>query len=38
MEHEQQKDFHACLNALGFNFYEESDNPAYCLFSGGRSV
>jgi threonine dehydratase len=38
MEHEQQKDFHACLNALGFNFHEESDNPAYCLFSGGRSV
>ncbi len=38
MQHEQQKDFHACLNALGFNFHEESDNPAYCLFSGGQSL
>ena len=32
----QQNDFHACLNALGFNYYEETDNPAYRLFSGGQ--
>jgi hypothetical protein len=35
MEHEQQTDFYCCLNALGFNFHQESDNPAYRLFSSG---
>jgi threonine dehydratase len=34
--HEQQVDFHACLHALGFHFDEETDNPAYRLFSGGQ--
>jgi threonine dehydratase len=37
MEAAQQADFHACLNALGFSYHEETNNPAYQLFSGGKS-
>lgn len=33
---EQQADFHACLNSLGFSYHEETNNPAYQLFSGGK--
>lgn len=33
---EQQADFHACLNSLGFSYREETNNPAYQLFSGGK--
>ncbi|MDD2863490.1 MAG: threonine ammonia-lyase, biosynthetic [Methylococcales bacterium] len=34
---EQQADFHACLNSLGFSYHEETNNPAYQLFSGGKT-
>ena len=34
----QQADFHACLNSLGFSYHEETTNPAYQLFSGGKST
>ncbi len=37
METTQQANFHACLNALGFSYHEETHNPAYRLFSGGKS-
>jgi threonine dehydratase len=36
IEPAEQADFHACLNALGFGYYEETNNPAYRLFSGGQ--
>lgn len=37
IEPAQQADFQACLNALGFGFYEETNNPAYQLFLGGQA-
>ncbi|MDD5228870.1 MAG: threonine ammonia-lyase, biosynthetic [Methylococcales bacterium] len=37
IESTQQDDFHACLKTLGFNFREETNNPAYRLFSGGQA-
>lgn len=32
----QQTEFEMCLNLLEFNFHEETNNPAYRLFSGGK--
>jgi threonine dehydratase len=29
--------FEHCLDGLGFNYQEETDNPAYRLFSGGNA-
>ena len=37
IESAQQVNFHACLNSLGFSYYEETNNPAYQLFSGGKA-
>jgi hypothetical protein len=37
IEPEKQADFQACLKALGFGFHEETNNPAYQLFSGGQA-
>lgn len=36
IESVQQTDFHVCLKASGFSYHEETDNPAYQLFSGGK--
>lgn len=37
IEAEQQAEFHACLNELGFNYQNETSNPAYQLFLGGQT-
>jgi threonine dehydratase len=34
----ERKEFQQCLNGLGFAYQEETDNPAYRLFSGGSEV
>jgi threonine dehydratase len=35
MTQAEQKAFQQCLDELDFAYQEETDNPAYCLFSGG---
>jgi threonine dehydratase len=35
MPKSDRKAFQHCLDALGFNYCEESSNPAYRLFVGG---
>jgi threonine dehydratase len=36
IEFAQKVAFERCLKSLGFSFYEETENPAYRLFSGGQ--
>jgi hypothetical protein len=36
IETAQQAAFEKSLNSLGFGFHEETKNPAYQLFSGGK--
>ena len=33
---EDRKTFHEFLDALGFPYREETDNPAYLMFAGGN--
>ena len=35
---EDRKTFHEFLDALGFPYREETDNPAYRLFAAGRNL
>lgn len=36
IENQQKVDFQTCLDSLGFTYREETENPAYQLFSGGK--
>lgn len=38
IENEQKAAFQACLDSLGFSYQEETENPAYQLFSGGKQA
>jgi threonine dehydratase len=38
MPNAERKEFQQCLDALGFAYQEETENPAYRLFSGGSEV
>lgn len=38
IENEQKAEFQACLDLLGFSYREETENPAYRLFSGGKQA
>lgn len=36
MREDERNQFTACLASLGFVYYDETNNPAYRLFSGGK--
>jgi threonine dehydratase len=38
MPKEERKAFQQCLETQGFAYQEETENPAYCLFSGGSEI